>query len=153
MSVRNGNAQALSRKGRLRCVDDPIALNRAPDFQRLLFRLFFFSADVGDHIIENLREGFKGLTGSGNCLICTDKRTLNAKLFIQREQRGNIALERAVGLNADKAPFGSQAFSLSRDDGGVLRVQLRNDHRHIGRSSMRAVVRHDRAFRFRIRLF
>ena len=60
-------------------------------------------------------------------------------------QRGNIALNRAVGLDSDKAALRAETLSLGSDDVQVLRIELRNDHWHIRRKAVCGVVGNDRA--------
>ena len=60
MAVGYGYAQALSGKCRRCRRYDFIALDFAPDFERLLLGFFFLAADVRDHVIDDFRHCFKG---------------------------------------------------------------------------------------------
>ena len=57
--------------------------------------IFFFTADVGDNIIQNFRPAFKGLAGAGNCLISAGQNVFDA-IFAKRRECRNIALDGAV---------------------------------------------------------
>ena len=65
----------------------------------------------------------------------------------------DVALQRAVGFDGNKAALCSKALALCVDHSGVVRIDFRDDHRDIRRPAMRAVVGHDRAFRLCIGLF
>ena len=68
-------------------------------------------------------------------------------------QGRNIALQRAVGFDGNKAAAGAQALALCLDDLCVFVIQLRDDHRDIGSEAVCGVVGHNRALIFRIGLF
>ena len=129
--------------------NDAVALDAAPQLQRLLLALFLLAADVGDHVVYDLGEGLKGFPGARNCLVGTDQHVGDA-VPAQGMQRGYIALQAAVGLDGDKTAPGAQALALGGDDLDVVSVDLRHDHRDIRRKAMRAVVGDDRAFRLGI---
>ena len=67
-------------------------------------------------------------------------------------QRRNIALQRAVGFDGNKAAFGTQALSLRGDDFSVVVVDFRNHHRHVGGEAVRGVVGHNWAFQLGVPL-
>ena len=56
MAIGDRHAEALRRDGGLLCVDNLIALNVAPQLQRLAARtLLFLAADIGDDIVDESR--------------------------------------------------------------------------------------------------
>ena len=116
----------------------------APDFQRLLLGLFLLAADVGNHVVQNLRHGLKGLAGAGNGLVGAGQHLGHAQIQ-QGMDGGHIALQRAVALYGDKAPLGAQALALGLDDGHVVRVDFRDNHGHVGGGAVGAVVGDHRA--------
>ena len=65
---------------------------------------------------------------------------------------GHIALQGAVALHGDKAPLGAQPLALGFDHRGVVRVDLRDNHGHIGGAPVGAVVGDDRALLFGVGL-
>ena len=67
--------------------------------------------------------------------------------------RGDIALERTVGFYRNKATPGAEPLFLMFDDGRVLRIDFRDDHRHVGGAAMGRIVGDHRAFRLCIRFF
>ena len=152
VTVRHRHPQALRRKSGRGSVHDLVAFDMTPDLQRLLLGFFLFAADIGDHIVHHFRPALKGFARAGDRLIGADQRFFQTE-FAQREQRRHIALQRAVGFHRHKTAFGAQPFALRGDDLRVLRVQLRNNHRHIRRAAMRAVVGNHGALGFGIRLF
>ena len=68
-------------------------------------------------------------------------------------QRGNVALERAVGFDRDEAALRAEALALRVDDLDVLRIELRHDHRDVRRAAVGGVVGDDRAFELGIAFF
>ena len=68
-------------------------------------------------------------------------------------QRGNVALERAVRFDSDKAALRAEALALRVDDLDVLRIELRHDHRDVRCAAMGGIVGDDRAFELGIAFF
>ena len=145
MPVGHRHAQALCGKARTIGADNLVALDVTPQLQRLLLALFFLAADVGDDVIQNIGEGFKGLARAGNCLIGADQHVGDI-ILAQRVQGGYIALQAAVGLYGNKAALGAKTLALGGDDVDVVGVDLRHDHRHIGGKAVGAVVGNHGAF-------
>ena len=58
----------------------------------------------------------------------------------------NIALQRAVGFDGNKSALCAEALALTFNDGSMVRVDFRNDHRNVGCAAVGAVVAHYRAF-------
>ena len=153
VAVRNGDAEALRGDDGLLGVDNLVALDVAPQLQRLLLTLFFLAADVGDHIVDDLRHPVEGLARAGNGLIGADQRLVDAELLHQGVQGGNVALQAAVGFDCDEATLGAQTLALGRDDLNVVGVDLRHHHRHIRGAAVCAVVGDDRALCLGVSLF
>ena len=103
--------------------------------------------------MRSSRPVFKGLAGTGNGLVSADEDIFDAILLMQREERRDIALKGAVGLDGDEAAGGAETLLLSGDDVEVLRVQFRDDHRDIFGVAMCAVVGDDGDVGFRVSLF
>ena len=95
MTIRNRDTQTLGCDQRAVSADDLAVFNLAPYLQRFFFRFFFFTADVGDNIIQNFRPAFKGLAGAGNCLISAGQNVFDA-IFAKRRECRDIALDGAV---------------------------------------------------------
>ena len=153
MAVRNGDTEALRSDRGLLGVDDLIALDVAPQLQRLALALFLLAADVGDDVIYDLGHPVKGLACTGNGLIGADQSLADTKLLHQRMQGRHIALQAAVGLDRDEAALGTQTLALGRDDLNVVRVDLRHDHGHIRGKAVCAVVGDHRALGLCVSLF
>ena len=102
-----------------------------PQLQRLLLALFLLAADIGDDIVQNIREGLKGFAGAGDGLIGADQHIGDA-VFAQGMQGRHIALQAAVGLDGHKAALGAQTLALCGDDLDMVGIDLGHDHRHIG---------------------
>ena len=115
VAVGDGNTEALCGDDGLLGIDDPVALDVAPQLQRLLLALLFLAADVGDDVVH---QGMQG---------------------------GHIALQAAIGLDGDEAALGAQTLALRRDDLNVVGVDLRHHHRDIRGAAVGAVVGDDRA--------
>ena len=137
MAVGDGNTEALCGDDGLLGIDDPVALDVAPQLQRLLLALFFLAANVGDDVVHDLRTG-DGLVGA-------DQRLADAEILHQGMQGRYIALQAAVGLDGDEAALGAQTLALGRDDLNVVGVDLRHHHRDIRGAAVGAVVGDDRA--------
>ena len=152
VTIRAGHTQALRGNCGGGGVFDVVALDFAPELERLLLRLFFFAADIGDDVVDHFWPCFKRLACAGNCLIRADERLFHA-VFHQRMQRGDIALQRAVGLDGDKAALRAEALSLCVDDPDVIGVDLRHDHRNVRRPAVRGVVGDDGALQLCILFF
>ena len=145
MTVGNRHTQALCGDQRAVCTDDLSVFDFAPDLQRLLFGLFFFTADIRNDVVKNFRPAFKSLSGTGNCLIGASQNILNA-ILPQRGQCRHVALNRAVRLYSDKTTLRTQTLSLALDDLDVFRIHFRYNHRHIRCETVCRVVGYDRAF-------
>ena len=68
----------------------------------------------------------------------------------QRSQHRNVRLDRAIGFNRNKASLGSEPFALSRNNLKMRIVYLRDDHRNVGRPSMRGIIRNNRDLRLSV---
>ncbi len=79
-------------------------------------------------------------------LVRADRDPLRAELH-ERVDRRDVALERAVRLHRDEAALRAEPLALRLDDRGVLRVDLGDHHRHVGRAAVGRVVRDDRRLR------
>ena len=152
VTIRNRNTQALCRDERCFGGNNLVAFYLAPNLQRFFFRLFFFAADERDDIVNHFRPSLEGLACSGNCLIGASQNLLDAILPQRRECR-NIALNRAVRLDSNKALLCAEPLSLAGNDVQMFRVYFRNDHRHIRCEPMCRVIGNDRAFSLCIRFF
>ena len=144
MTVRNRHTEALSRDSRRRSLNDLISIDSSPYLQRLLLGLLLFSADIGDEVVDHLRPRLEILACSGNSLIRAGKNLCKTELS-QRMERRNVALDRAVGLDCDKASPGAETFSLCLDYLNVVGIDLRHDHRNIGSKSVGRVIGNDGA--------
>ena len=111
-TVRNRYTEALCSDDRLLSIDDLVALNVAPQLQRLALALFLLAADVGDHVVHDLRHPVKGLTSAGNGLIGAHQRLAHAKVLHQGMQGRHIALQAAIGLDGDETALGAQTLAL-----------------------------------------
>ena len=152
MSVRDRNAYALRRDIRPGRGHDDAVFHAAPDFQRFIVGFIFFACDVGDYVIHHLRPCFKILACAGNRLVCAGEHPGYAEIE-QGMNRRDIALDRAVGFHCDKSALCPQPFSLRLDNGCVVVVDFRHNHRNVRRGPVCAVVGHDRAFQFGVHLF
>ena len=139
MTVRNRHAQTLRGDVGFRRIDDLIALDMAPELHRLLLGLFPLAADIGDHVVDHFRPCLKCSACAGNCLICADQRLFHA-VFHQRVQCRDIALQAAIGFDGDKAALCAEPLALCVDDADVVGVDLRHDHRHVGRVAVGGIV-------------
>ena len=141
MAVGNGHADALGADHGSGGMHDfgAFCVQFAPDLQGFLFALFFFAADVGDHVIQNFGPAVKGFAGAGDGLEGGNVHFLDAK-GAQGRQGRHIALDGAVGLYGNEALFGTQALALSMDDGGMGSVDFGNQHGHVGQQAAGAVV-------------
>ena len=107
VTVRDRHTEALCGDDRLFSIDDLVALDMAPQLQRLALALFLLAADVGDHIVHDLRHPVKGLACTGNSLIGAHQCLAHAKVLHQGMQGGHIALQAAIGLDSDEAALGA----------------------------------------------
>ena len=67
-------------------------------------------------------------------------------------ERGNVALQGAVGFDGDKATLRPQTLPLVVDDLRVVGVHFWDDHGHVGGPAMSAVVGNDRALQLSVGL-
>ncbi len=58
---------------------------------------------------------------------------------------GEVALQRAVGLDGDKAPLGAQPLPLGLNDLGVGGIDLRDKHGDVQGAAVGGVIGHHRA--------
>ena len=118
----------------------------SPHLQGLLLALLLLAADVGDQIVHHLGPALEGLARAGDGLIGAHQHLIDieARLHQGGKERG-VALDGAVGLDGDKAPFGAQALPLGVDDFDVVGVELRHHHGHVVGPAVGGVVGHHRA--------
>ena len=140
MAVGNGHADALGCDGDVVAVDDPVALDMAPDLQRLLFALFLLAADIWDDVVDHLGPALKGLSGAGDSLICAGEDLVDLILLFERMDGGYVALERAIRLDRDEAALCAEAFLLSLDDLSVVGVDLGDYHGNVRCAAVGGVV-------------
>ena len=95
----------------------------------------------------NKKSGLLGVSG-----VSSDMRDVE-KAAAEGNQRGNVALERAVRFDRDEAALCAEALALRVDDLDVLRIELRHDHRDVRRAAVGGVVGDDRAFELGIAFF
>ena len=139
MTVRYGNAQALCGEVRALRGNYLAALYLAPYLERLSLGLLFLAANVGDDVVYHLGPCLKSLARAGDRLICADENILDSELG-KREQRRNVALERAVGFDGDESALCAESFFLRLDYVSVIGVELGDYHRNIGSEAVCAVV-------------
>ena len=91
--------------------------------------------------IHHLRPAFKGLACPGDGLVGAGQHLVDLVARPhQRGEKGGVALDGAVGLHRNKAPFGPQPLSLGGDDLNVLRVELGDHHGHVVSPAVGGVV-------------
>ena len=144
MTVRYGNAQALCGEVRALRGNYLAALYLAPYLERLSLGLLFLAANVGDDVVYHLGPCLKSLARAGDRLICADENILDSELG-KREQRRNVALERAVGFDRDEAALGTQTLALGGNDLDMVGVDLGHHHGNIRGETMGTVVGDHRA--------
>ena len=153
VTVRDRHTEALRGNGGLLGVDDVVTLDVAPQLQGFALTLFLFAADVGDHVVHDLRHTVKGLSGTGNCLIGAHQSLVHTKFLHQRVQSRHIALQAAVGLDGDEAALGAQTLALCGDDLNMVGIDLGHHHGYIRGEAVGAVVGHHRALCLGVGLF
>ena len=149
MAVKHRHTDTLAGDHRACSRNDLAVFHLTPDPQRLFLALFFFAAYVRNHILHHLRPVLECLTSPGDCLIGGSHYLIRLK-FLPGRQHRRIALNRTVGLYGDETSGGAQTFTLRLDHLEMLRINLRNYHRHIRRPAVRAVVGNNRRLRLRI---
>ena len=151
VTVGNRHAEALCRDVGRRSFDNFIALYLAPNLERLLLGLLFLAADVRDEVVDHFRPCLKVLASARDSLICAREHVLQTELS-QRVECGNIALNRAVGLDSDEASLCAETLALSLDYLDVLGVYLGHYHGNVGSETMSGVIRYYRALSFSVLL-
>ena len=111
----------------------------AQHLERLCLQLFFFIANVGNHIVNDVERRDAGIAGARGGLHGYDKDAMQTKGVVQRLERAGQVRGRAIGVGDDEARPAA-LFALSFDERAVLRVDLRNQERYVGHGSMRAGV-------------
>ena len=147
VAVLTGDTEALGGDGRAFRLDDFAVFHVAPQLQRLLLGLFLLAADVGDAVIHHLRPALEGFTGAGNGLIGANQRAFQT-VFQQGMEGRHIALERAVALDGNEAPFGAKTHTLGLNDLQMLGVDLRHHHGNVVRPAICRVVGNNGTFQF-----
>ena len=145
MAVRDRHTEALCGDDRLLGIDDLVTLDVAPQLQRLALALFLLAADVGDHVVHDLRHPVKGLACTGNGLISAHQRLAHAKVLHQGMQGRHIALQAAIGLYRDETTLGAQTLALGGNDLDMVGVDLGHHHGNIRGKTMGTVVGDHRA--------
>ena len=140
MTIGAGNAQALRCDVRLFGGDDNAVFKCSPDFHRLALGFFLLAAYIGNAVVKHFRPALKGLACAGDSLIGAGEDSADAEFLAQRRERGNIALDGAVGLNGDEAALCTKTLSLTVDNLNVVGVYFRNYHRNVGRPAVGTVV-------------
>ena len=151
VAVLTGHAEALRGDGGTLGLDDLVAVDMAPQLQRLLLTLLLLAADVGDAVVHHLGPTLEGLARAGDGLIGAYQRLLQT-ILPQGMQGGHIALERAVGLHGNEAPLGAQTLALRVDDGDVVGVDLGHYHGHIVGPAVGGVIGDHRALQLGVLL-
>src|SRR4051812_40315913 len=68
----------------------------------LLFNLVFFTADVGDYIVEDIHAADTGITGAADRLHGDNEKFGDAKAHMQRMQRAYQMCGGAIWIGGDK---------------------------------------------------
>ena len=102
----------------------------AEQFLGLLFHLFFFIADVGDHVAEDVERGHAGISRAAHGLHGDGHHGFEAELLVKGRQREHQADRRAVGIGHDVAA-GFLAPCLDVDQLDVSAIDFRNDERNV----------------------
>ena len=150
MAVQHRNTYALAGDNGAFSLYDHAPFNGAPKAQRLLLALFFLPSDIRNNIALHLRPVLKGLSSAGNSLIGCCHHLIGLK-FLPCGQSRRIALNRAIRLNCNKAPFSSQTLSLEGNHLKMLWVDLRHYHRNIRSPAVSAVIGDNRSLSLCIR--
>ena len=123
----------------------------SPDTKRLFLGFLLLTADIRNDISNHLRPVLKGLACSGNGLIGCCHHLIRLK-FLPRRKHRRVRLNGAVRLNSHETALCAKTLLLVFNYLHMLRVDLRNHHRHIRCPTVRAVIGNDRSFCLRILL-
>src|SRR5574344_437720 len=107
-----------------------IAGKFTPDLKRFLLGFLLFTADIRNNIAYHLGPVGESFSGAGYSLICADRNCFDTVLSERRKCR-NIALNRAVWLDCDKASGRIESLALSVNKRRMIAVDFRDNHRDI----------------------
>ena len=121
----------------------------AEDLQRLLLGLRFLAGDERNDVAHHFRPILERLARAGNGLVRAHDDLVRLEFLPCGQSRG-IGLDGAVRLDGDEAILRAEALFLRFNDGKVIGVDFRHDHRHVLDAAAGAVVAHDRDFVLRV---
>ena len=136
MSVGNGHSEALSGDVGRGGGNYLVAHDLAPDLEGLLLALLLLAADERNNVVDYLGHGLKGLARAADSLIGAGESLRYLEFVHEGSESGNVALERAVGLDCDKSALGAETLSLGSDDLDVLGIDLGDHHGNVGSMSV-----------------
>ena len=109
-----------------------MAIQFAEQLEGLGFHFFFFAADEGDDVVEDVHGGDAGVASAADGLHGGDKDLLDAEALLDRLKRHDQADGGAIGIG-DHVAAGGLARGLLLDEVQMIRVDLGNDQGDIGR--------------------
>ena len=117
----------------------PEPFSRAQQLAGLLFHLFFFFGDVGNHVAQNVERSHSGISRATHGLHGDRHHRLQTKRVLQRSQRDDQADCRAIGIR-DHESARLLAPCLAFEQLDVVVIDFRNDQRHIALHPQRAGI-------------
>src|SRR3989344_6219415 len=142
MAVGYGHARTRCRNFDARAFREFPVFYAAEYFIRLELRLFFFSADVGNDVIDDVPTRYTGVPRAGYRLHRGHHYALDIVAFLQeRVNGGDIALDTAVRLHDDESFFPAARLLLEGDNVEMMCVYLGNKHGDIGSMAVRRCIR------------
>ena len=95
--------------------DKTRAIPFAQQFLRLLFHFFFFAADEGNDVSDDVHRGNTRIASSGNGLQRDDKELLHPKSVRKRLEHDNQAGSGTIRICDDKSGIVAAIFLLHRE--------------------------------------
>ena len=120
------------------------------DFARLRFDLFFFTADVRNHVVEDRQRRNAVVAGAGDGLHRRHVELFDAPAFLDRRDGESESHRRAVRVRDDVA---ASPRALLFDRGEMVGVDLGKQQRDVGVHPMVLRIRQHRAASIRVIVF
>ena len=101
------------------------------NFARLGLHLLFFTADVGNDVVQRVERGHAGIARAGKRLHGDDENFFDAERVVERLQRQSETDRRTIGIGDEIAGGESAPLLLPGDEIEMIGIHFRNDERHV----------------------
>ncbi len=117
---------------------------RAQNFSRLGLEFFFFSRNVGDHVIHRVKRRHTWVTRAGKSLHRYNAGGLDAESIVNGLEREHQASGRTIWICREEAGSEATRFALHIHEFAMIGIYFGDEQRNVGLHAVIAAIADDR---------